>query len=254
MFALPLTNRFDRLPEVEPAGGVYQDMGGEQPISLGQNARRRRPRKPRAERPQPYLAETEHAGGVRVQPHGDSYFLPGKVAGKAVTFLLDSGCAINLLSRRVFDALPLKERRGIEPYTREHGTLADGSCFPFYGITELTGHVRDQVIQETFVISQLEEDARLGMPFLKRHGCYIDFSKSAMLMAGKELTCVNKSRRLLVGGVQVVRNCMIPGRSQATIHCRVNSSQISGLGWWKERTIESNSLAALIGRLHEERS
>jgi len=30
--------------------------------------------------------------------------------------------------------------------------------------------------------------------------------------------------------MQVVRNCMIPGRSQATIHCRVNNSQISGLG------------------------
>jgi len=34
----------------------------------------------------------------------------------------------------------------------------------------------------------------------------------------------------LVGGVQVVRNCTIPGRSRATTHCRVNNSQISGLG------------------------
>jgi len=49
-------------------------------------------------------------------------------------------------------------------------------------------------------------------------------------MAGKELTCVDKSGRPLVGGVQVVRNCMIPGRSRATIYCRVNNSQISGLG------------------------
>jgi len=78
-----------------------------------------------------------------VQPHGDSYFLPGKVAGRAVTFLLDSRCTMNLLSRRVFDALPPKEKGGIEPYTGEHGTLADGSCIPFYGIAELTGCVRD---------------------------------------------------------------------------------------------------------------
>jgi len=124
-----------------------------------------------------------------------------------------------------------KERKGIEPYTEEHGTLADGSCIPFYGIIELTEPVRDQLIQETFIISQLEEDTILGMPFLKRHGCRIDFSKSTMLIAGKELTCVDKSDCPLVGGVQVVRNCTIPGRSRATIHCRVNSSQISGLGW-----------------------
>jgi len=51
-----------------------------------------------------------------------------------------------------------------------------------------------------------------------------------MLMAGKELTCVDKSGRPLVRGVQVVRDCTIPGRSRATIHCRVNDSQISELG------------------------
>jgi len=88
----------------------------------------------RAERAKPYLAETVHAGEVRVQPLGDSYFLLGKVTGQAVIFLLNSGCTTNLLSHRVFDALPPKERRGIEPYTGEHNTLADESCIPFYGI------------------------------------------------------------------------------------------------------------------------
>jgi len=61
----------------------------------------------------------------------------------------------------------LKKEGGIEPYTREHGTLADKSCIPFYGIIELTGRIRDQIIQETFTISPLEEDAILRMPFLK---------------------------------------------------------------------------------------
>jgi len=205
-------------------------MRKEQPAPLRRSPRRRRPRKLRAEHGRPHLDEAEHAEGVRVQPHEDSYFLPSKVDDRAVTFLLDSGCSTNLLSHRVFDALPLKEGWGIEPYTGEHDTLADGSCIPFYGIVELTGRIRDQVIQETFIISQLKEDTILRMSFLKQHGCRIDFSKSAMLMAGKELACVDKSGRPLVGGEQVVRNCTIPGRSRATIHCRVNSSQISGLG------------------------
>jgi len=33
-------------------------------------------------------------------------------------------------------------------------------------------------------------------------------------MAGKELACVDNFGRPLVGGVQVVRDCTIPGRSQ----------------------------------------
>jgi len=120
---------------------------------------------------------------VSAQPYGSSYFLPGKLAGKAVTFLLDTGCTTNLLSRRLFDTLSARDRASLEPYDVEYGTLADGSCSPFYGVVELTGRVRDQVISETFIVSQLKENAILGMPFLQRHRCRIDFSKSAVMMA-----------------------------------------------------------------------
>ena len=106
------------------------------------------------------MAKTEHAEEVRVQPHEDSYFLPGKITGRDVTFLLDSGCTTNLLSRRVFNTLPLKERRELAPYTGEPGTLADGSSIPFDGVIELTGRVRDQTVREIFVISPVEEEDR----------------------------------------------------------------------------------------------
>jgi len=172
------------------------------------------------------------------------------VAGKAVTFLLDSGCTTNLLSRRVFETLPHQDRDRVRPYTGEHGTLADGSCIPFYGIIELPGRVRDQAVQETFVISQLEEDAILGMPFLKQHQCRIDFSKSAVLMGGRELACVDKFGRPLVGGVQVVRNCTVPRRSRATIHCRVNSNRIARLGVI-EGVHERIQLASSLNQLTE---
>jgi len=195
-----------------------------------QSHRRRKPRQPLAKLEGTYLTEAEHAEGLRVQPHGDSYFLSGKVAGRAVTFLLDTGCIMNFLSRRLVDSLPCKDKAGIEPHKGERGTLADTSCIPFYGIIELTGRVLDQAIRETFIISQLKEDAILRIPFLKQHRCHIDCSKSPMVMAGQELACVDKFGRPLVGGVQVVRNCTIPGRSWATIHCKVNNKQISGLG------------------------
>jgi len=90
---------------------------------------------------------------VSAQPYGNSYFLPGKLAKQAVTFLLDTGCTTNLLSQRPFDTLSARDRASLEPYEGEHGTLADGSCIPFYGVIELTGRVRDQVISETFIVS-----------------------------------------------------------------------------------------------------
>jgi len=76
----------------------------------------------------------------------------------------------------------------------------------------------------------------------------MDFHKSAVLMAGKELFCVDKFGRPLVGGMQVVHNCTVPGRFRATIHCRVNDRQLSGLGF-VEGTHTRNQLASSLNRL-----
>jgi len=167
---------------------------------------------------------------VSAQPYGSSHFLPGKLAGKTTTFLLDTGCTKNLLSRRLFDTLSARDRANLELYEGEHSTLADELCIPFYRVMELTGRVCDQMISETFIVSQLKEDAILGMPFLQRHRCHIDFDKSAVVMAGSELACVDRFGRPFMGGVQVVQRCTVPGRSRATVRCRVNCREISDLG------------------------
>jgi len=49
-------------------------------------------------------------------------------------------------------------------------------------------------------------------------------------MGNKELTCVDKLGRSLAGGIQVIRSCTIPGRSRATVHCKVDVGYSSGLG------------------------
>jgi len=67
-------------------------------------------------------------------------------------------------------------------------------------------------------------------------------------MVGKELACVDKFGRPLVGGVQVVQDCMIPGRSQATLRCRVNCKEIADLGV-VEGTHEAIRLANSLNQL-----
>ena len=55
---------------------------------------------------------------VRVQvlekPYTTSYFLPGKLEGRPVQFLVDTGCTTNLLSKQVFDRLPERVRNCLE--------------------------------------------------------------------------------------------------------------------------------------------
>jgi len=50
-------------------------------------------------------------------------------------------------------------------------------------------------------------------------------------MANKELTCVDKLGRFLARGIQVVQSCTKPGRTRATVHCKVDGGYSSGLGF-----------------------
>jgi len=74
---------------------------------------------------------------VRTQPHGNSYFLSGKIAGKPATFLLDSGCTTNLLSRQFFDTLSTKVKNGLEPYEGSMAPRQTSRTSPFMALLSL---------------------------------------------------------------------------------------------------------------------
>ena len=48
--------------------------------------------------------------------------------------------------------------------------MTDGTHLAFYGIIRLPVRLRDVKTEEVFVVSQIGEDAILGMPFLAAHG------------------------------------------------------------------------------------
>ena len=135
--AWPLQNRFAGLPEevVEEDSAYSQEY----------------PKLPSRPQKTPVVCKTKRRPAVRTQevsppetdrprstqPYGSSYFLPEKISGKAATFLLDLERTTNLLSQRLFDTLGARERASLEPYKGAHGTLADRSFIPFYGIITL---------------------------------------------------------------------------------------------------------------------
>jgi len=133
------------------------------------------------------------------------------------------------LSWRLFDILGAQEWASLKSYKGTHGTLADGLCIPFDGIITLPGRVCDQAIYQTLIISHLKEDAIRRMLFLEKHQHHMNFRKSAVVVE-KELACVEKFSRPLVGGVQVVRDYTVPRRPQATLRCKINCKEIIGLG------------------------
>ena len=87
------------------------------------------------------------------RPYNTCYFLPGRVQGLPVQFLIDTGCTTNLLGKHVFDRLPRAVRATLQKDAGPHGTMADGTILELYGVIELPCRLRDRAITETFVVS-----------------------------------------------------------------------------------------------------
>ena len=160
------------------------------------------------------------------KPHQVSYFVPGKMEGVAVKYLIDTGCTTNLLSKEIFDTLPRITKRQLQPLNSQ-GKMADGTPLPFSGLIRLKCKVRDVAVEETFVICRINEDAILGMPFLTNHGCSVAFDKALLTIDGKQLACTDRCGNPFSSNIQVRKTVKIPARSEITMTCRI-ISQCSG--------------------------
>lgn len=204
------------------------------------------PQRPAATSPEP----SEHIGATASQawtPYNSCYFLPGRVHGLEVQFLLDTGCTTNLLARSVFNQLPATVKSTMMPHSNSYGTLADGSTMTFYGAIELPCRVRGISLTETFVVSDLGDDAILGMPFLTDRGCVMEFGRPALRIGSETLQCTDREGNQLMCRVQVDHSITIPAESEVLITGRVTHRKVAPEGLI-EGTSKEVSIAASINR------
>ena len=65
--------------------------------------------------------------------------------------------------------------------------MANETELKFYGILQVSGYLRNVKFEENFVVSQIREDAILGMPFLMARDCTMSFERSVVTLEGREL-------------------------------------------------------------------
>ena len=186
--------------------------------------------------------EYEEKCFVNFASTASALYIPGKVECYTVQHLVDSGCTLNLLSKRVYDKLPKKFAGGIQPFNHSNGMLADGSGLQFYGQIQLAVRLRSETAELEFVIAEIEPDVILGMPFLQSYNCKLEFAKTTLVMNGKHLRCTNRNGVDFVSKIQVINNITIPPRSEKIIQCRLLNNICSSTG-----VIESTGAAVHHG-------
>lgn len=156
-------------------------------------------------------------------------FIPGKVEGKQVQFLVDTGCSHSLLSKVVFDRLPRKVRETLQG-REATAALADGSGLHIYGSIILKGRLRNVTFREEFLVSRISDEAIIGMSFLRRQECTLDCDRGILVMGSETIPCVNKAGRLLANKVQVLRQTVLAPGKEAQLHCRLTTSPSGPVG------------------------
>ena len=105
----------------------------------------------------------------------------------------------------MFDKLPEEVRQKLENCSA-HGLMANGTELKFYGILQVSGYLRDVKFKEILVVSQIREDAILGMPFLVARDCTMSFERPVVTLEGRELPCTDGYGQMLASKVQVPRS------------------------------------------------
>lgn len=87
-------------------------------------------------------------------------YAPGNLGPVKLTFLADTGCIHNLLSKSVFDRLPAAIREQLELWDTE-----DGSGLPIYGLVTLSGHTWNSPFSMGFLVSRTSDEGIMGKAF-----------------------------------------------------------------------------------------
>ena len=160
---------------------------------------------------------------------GGCLYVPGSVGVKKVTYLIDTGCSHNLLSKSVFDRMPAGTRHQLVPLETA-AAMADGSGLPIYGRITLPGKLRNFRFEEEFLVSRIADDAILGMVFLKNQECTLSCDKGIIVVGTETVLCTDQRGNLLANKVQVLSSTMIPPEAEMQVCCRLNSEPSSSLG------------------------
>lgn len=147
-------------------------------------------------------------------------YIPGKVEGKTLQYLIDTGSSENILSRNLFNTLPPHVKKTLQA-DETRASLADGSGLLIYGTIHLNCRLRTIAVQITFKVANITDEAILGMKFLKDNKCALFLDKGIIAIQEQMLTCTGRHGEMLTNKVQVLRTIVMPQGSEMQIVCRL---------------------------------
>ena len=95
-----------------------------------------------------------------------------------VSFLLDTGATVSVLSKTLYDSIPREDRPRIQPLPNSVIRAGNGAAIKFYGVAKLCVTIDSMAISHEFWICDIPYSGILGTTFMDENKIFLDMSKA----------------------------------------------------------------------------
>ena len=164
---------------------------------------------------------------------GCNFVVSGTVDGIATTFLVDTGAAVSLLRKDIWDKL-LRDSSSLTPWTGSPLVGVAGNPLEVWGSAVVDIAMAGEVFRSTIVVtSAMTTEAILGGDFLRANDCTLEVGKRVLRFVGRgvALTLNDTSTEpvIIQARVTLGETVQIPAHSEKEVVAKVDKPLTGGV-------------------------
>ena len=163
-----------------------------------------------------------------------SYLLSCRIYDSPVSFLIDTGAGVSLLSKLAWDKIKPTEE-GLNPIVTHRLVGVDGVPIKVDGTVSVPITIGKVTLQHDFIVAeQITAEAILGLDFLEANKCILDLASGKMQIIDQTVSLISQPsiKKVQCAQVTVTENLTIPPRSEMEIMARIHSKE-EARGCWR---------------------
>ena len=175
-----------------------------------------------------------------------SYVLTCSIDNTPVSFLVDTGAGVSLLSKEVWDRLNRAEDK-LKPVVTQRIVGVDGIPIKIEGSILVPVAIGKATFEHDFIVAnEITAEAILGLDFLEAKKCVLDLAGGKIQIAGQTVTLTAKSTPdTQCAKVTVLKKTVIPPRSEMEVMARIDSEEP---GTWLLEGLQFKELPICVAR------
>ena len=187
---------------------------------------------------------------ISLLPVGNAYRLRGEVNGCDVTFVVDTGAAVTLLDKMLWDRVNVTGQ-ALSSWTGPPLVGVEGTKLDTWGTTTVEISFAGEVFRfPVLVVSSLTSSAILGLDFLEANRCVLEMTSKTLRFPDREISVgfqeTSPEPHILQARVTLGETLRIPPFSEMEVMAKVRSD--IGEGTWLLEECASKSLPIHVAR------